>query len=59
MYRVVVFDETGELARKEYETLAEAERVMRLAAINGMSADIVDLSPAGQPEPYVKLNGAL
>ena len=57
MYRVVVFDETGELAYKDYETLAEAERVMRLAAINGMSADIVDLSQIGQPEPYV--SGAL
>ena len=59
MYRVVVFDETGALASKDYESLAEAERVMRLAAINGLSADIVDLSPKGQPEPYVKLNGAL
>ena len=57
MYRVVVFNETGGLAQKDYETLAEAERVMRLAAINGMSADIVDLSQIGQPEPCV--NGAL
>ena len=59
MYRVVVFDETGTLASKDYESLAEAERVMRLAAINGMSADIVDLSQKGHPEPYIKLNGAL
>ena len=59
MYRVVVFDETGELAYKDYETLAEAERVMRLAAINGLSADIVDLSQIGQQEPNTKLNGAL
>lgn len=59
MYRVVVFDETGELAYKDYEELAEAERVMRLAAINGLSADIVDLSQIGQQEPYAKLNGAL
>lgn len=57
MYRVVVFDETGELAYKDYEALAEAERVVRLAAINGLSADIVDLSQIGQPEPCV--NGAL
>ena len=42
MYRVVVFNESGELASKKYETLAEAELVMRLAAINGLSADIVE-----------------
>jgi hypothetical protein len=47
MWRVIVFDESGELARKDYELLPEAERVMRLAAINGMSADIIDLSKEG------------